>query len=59
MARPERRPRYVPEKEVYPYSRTHIRRLRLKGLIPPAIKLNGPRSQNLVDTETTPEATKK
>jgi hypothetical protein len=58
MARAERRPRFVPEREFYPYSRNHIARLRKAGKIPPAIKLNGPRSQNLIDTETTPEVTK-
>jgi hypothetical protein len=57
MARAEKRPRFVPEREVYPYSRTHIARLRKAGKIPPAVKLNGPRSQNLVDTEAS-EATK-
>jgi hypothetical protein len=59
MASAKARPRFVPEREVYPYSRTHIARLRKAGKIPPAIKFGGPRSQNLVDTEAAPEATKK
>jgi hypothetical protein len=51
MARVMGRPRYVPEREVYPFSRTHIARLRKKGLIKPAKKFGGPRSQNFVDTQ--------
>jgi hypothetical protein len=57
MARAKKRPRFIPEREFYPYSREHIRRLRKAGKIPPAIKFGGPRSQNLIDTEA-PEVTK-